>query len=45
MLTTRITASAMVGLMAVLVAGCGGSDPATSDDLGTMSPSATAGTG
>jgi hypothetical protein len=35
MLTRRTAAGAMVGVLVVLVAGCRGSDPATSDALGT----------
>ncbi len=35
MLTRRTAAGAMVGVLVVLVAGCQGSDPATSDSLGT----------
>ncbi|TDW84108.1 hypothetical protein EV137_6912 [Kribbella pratensis] len=35
MLKRRTAAGAMVGVLVVLVAGCQGSDPATSDNLGT----------
>ncbi|MET9312073.1 hypothetical protein ABZX12_09625 [Kribbella sp. NPDC003505] len=44
MVTRRTTAGAMVGVLVVLLAGCKGSDPATSDALGatpTPTPAAT----